>query len=43
MAAGLNPKYLDLAACKADLKNGLLRVTIPQKKPQRTEIAISVG
>jgi HSP20 family molecular chaperone IbpA len=41
--SGVNSKYSDLGAAKAELKHGLLTVTIPIKKPERVEIPLTVG
>lgn len=41
--SGVNSKYSDLSAASAQLKHGLLTVTIPIKKPERFEIPLTVG
>jgi HSP20 family molecular chaperone IbpA len=43
VVSGILNKYLDITAAKAELKNGLLRVVLPQKKPTRLEIPINVN
>jgi HSP20 family molecular chaperone IbpA len=39
----VNPKYYELGQAKAELKHGLLKVTVPQKQPERLEIPLLVG
>jgi HSP20 family molecular chaperone IbpA len=39
----VNPKYFEFGSAKAELKHGLLKVTIPQKKPERVEIPLTVA
>ena len=43
IAFGLNGNYYDMSAVKAELKYGLLKVTVPKKKPNRLEIPITTG
>lgn len=38
-----NSKYYDFNQAKAEIKHGLLKVTVPQKAPVRAEIPLTVG
>jgi HSP20 family molecular chaperone IbpA len=40
IAYGFNSNFFDFSGAKAELKHGLLKITIPRKKPNRTEIPI---
>jgi len=40
IAYGFNSNFYDFSGAKAELKHGLLKITIPRKKPNRTEIPI---
>jgi len=40
IAQGFNGNFYDLSAVKAELKHGLLTITIPRKKPNRQEIPL---
>jgi HSP20 family molecular chaperone IbpA len=42
IAYGFNSSFYDFSAVKAELKHGLLTITIPRKKPVRTEIPLTV-